>query len=349
MTQIKIRNKKIGPGQPVFIIAEAGVNHNGTLERGLEHIKAAKDAGVDAIKFQHYTAERLVTRTAQKYWHVGEKDNKTQYETFSILDELPKQANKVMMEYAEKLGIILFSTPFELEAVTFLEKLGVPAYKIASADITYHRLLRKVAQTKKPIILSTGASTIGEIEEAVSVIKSAGNDQIILLHCILSYPTAPKDANLLMIDSLQQIFSDIPIGFSDHTFSPLTPAFAVMRGARVVEKHFTVDKSLPDSPDHKLGVDPDELKLMVQSIRLAEKSFGSAVKAPVASELEGLHLARRSVVSTVEIKKGTVITDKMLICKRPGTGISPKFIDILVGKKANKTIPADTVITWDLF
>lgn len=347
MNLVKIKSHKIGPGQPTFIIAEAGVNHNGDLQRGLDHIKAAKDAGVDAIKFQNYTAERLVTKSAPKYWHVGEDDGKTQYETFSVLDELPKSAYFKMMEYAKKIGIILFSTPFELEAVDFLEKLDVPAYKIASADITFHQLLKKIGKTKKPIILSTGASTIAEITEAVEIIKSTGNDQIILLHCILSYPTSPADANLLMIDSLRSVFKDIPIGFSDHTFDPLTPAFSVMRGANVVEKHFTIDKSLPDSPDHKLGVDPLELKQMVDAIRLAEKSLGKDFKEPVGSEIEGNKLARRSIVSAKEIKKGDVITEKMLICKRPGTGIAPKFMDMIIGRKAKKTIPEDSIIDWE--
>ncbi|MDO8487491.1 MAG: N-acetylneuraminate synthase family protein [Candidatus Curtissbacteria bacterium] len=348
MKTIKIGGKKIGGNEPVFIVAEAGVNHNGELERAKDHIRLAKEAGCDAIKFQNYTAERLVTKKAPKYWHVGPNDGKTQYETFSVLDELPENNYQKMMDYAKEIGIILFSTPFELEAVDLLEDINVPAYKIASADIIYFPLLSKVAKTGKPIIMSTGAATIGEIEEAVNFIKKCGNDQIILLHCILSYPTAADDANLLMIDSLRGLFPEIPIGFSDHTFSPLTPAFAVMRGARIVEKHFTTDKTLPDSPDHQLGVDPAEMKQLVDAVRLAEESLGKGLKEPVESEMEAQRFARRSVTSLVDIKKDTKITKDMLIGKRPGMGIPPKFIDIVVGRKAKADIPADTTITWDL-
>lgn len=345
---VRIKTRRIGEGEPTFIIAEAGVNHNGDLKRALEHIRLAKESGVDAIKFQNYTAERLVTRKAPKYWHIGNDNGETQYETFSKLDELPKSNYRQMMEYANKIGIILFSTPFELEAVDLLEKIKVPAYKIASADITYFPLLTKVAKTKKPIFLSTGASTIGEIFEAVNLIRSYGNNQMILLHCILSYPTAQVDANLAMINNLQNVFPEIPIGFSDHTLSPLTPSFAVMRGAKVIEKHFTIDKSLPDSPDHQLGVDPEELHELVRAVRLAEVSIGTSPKKPIESEKEAHDLARRSVTTLVEIKKGTKITRRMLIGKRPGTGIPTKFIDLFVGRKARVSIPADTTLTWDM-
>lgn len=345
MNTITIAGKKIGPGQPVYIMAEAGVNHNGSLERAYEHIREAKKAGCDAIKFQTYSAEKLTTKKAPKYWKVGD-DDLSQYETFSKLDAFPLTYYQKCVTYAKKQGIMFFSTPFDVDSVDLLEKIKVPAYKIASADITFFPLLKKVAKTKKPIIMSTGASTLGEIEEAVEYVRSFGNNKIMLLHCILSYPTEAEDANLLMIDDLERAFPDIPIGFSDHTFDPLTPAFAVMRGARIIEKHYTVDKSLPDSPDHKLGVDPDELKQLCDAVRLAEKSLGQSHRVLLKSEIPARKLARRSLTSAALIKKGTVITEKMLIGKRPGTGIPTKFMDAVVGRVARKDIPEDTTLTW---
>lgn len=348
MNTVRIAGRKIGPGQPTFIVAEAGVNYNGRLALALEHIKKAKECGADAIKFQIYTADKLVTRKAKRYWHVGDTNIKTQYEAFAKFKQLTKNDYKRIMAYAKKVGIILFSTPFELEAVDILQSVNVPAYKIAAADITYFPLLKKVAQTRKPIILSAGATTIGEIEEAIKYIKSFGNDKIILLHCILSYPTAQKDINLRMIDSMKQLFPGHPIGLSDHTFSYLTPALAVMRGAQIVEKHFTVDKSLSDNPDHELGVDPDGLRRLVEAVRLAEVSLGKNHKEPVETEQVAKTLARRSLTTLVTIPKGTKITTRMLIGKRPGTGIPSKFLDAVVGRRAVVDIPEDTTLTWTM-
>jgi len=348
MKRVNIGKQAIGPGEPTFVIAEAGVNYNGSLKLALEHIKKAKEAGADAIKFQTYTPERLVTKKAARYWTTGDKHVKTQLESFTKFAQMSMKEYKEMLAYAKKLDIVLFSTPFELEAVDLLESVSVPAYKIASADITYFPLLKKVAKTKKPIIMSVGAATIGEAEEAVNYIRSFGNNKIILLHCILSYPTDQKDANLLMIDGLQKAFPDIPIGLSDHTFSPLTPALAVMRGAKVVEKHFTIDNSLPDNPDHDLGVNPKGMRELVDAVRLAEISLGSEHKEPIKSEEAAKREARRSITALVDIPKDTKITTAMIIGKRPGTGIPTKFQDIVIGRKATRNIPADTTLTWEM-
>lgn len=347
MKAIQIGKKIIGPGQPTFVVAEAGVNYNGSLDLALEHIKRAAEAGADAIKFQVYDAAKLVTKKAERYWRVGNKV-KTQYEAFTKFEQLSASDYRRMSAYAKRVGVVLFATPFTLEAVDMLEEVGVPAYKIAAADITYFPLLKKVAQTGKPIIMSAGAATVGEIEEAVDYIKSFDNENIILLHCILSYPTAQQDINLLMIDGMQRLFPEHPIGLSDHTFSQLTPALAVMRGARLVEKHFTIDKSLPDNPDHELGVDPDGLRSLVAAVRLAEISLGNDRKAPVPAEVAARKLARRSLTSLRRIPKGARITAKMLIGKRPGTGIPCKFIDLIVGRRAAVDIPEDTTLTWDM-
>lgn len=348
MNEINIGGVKIGKSYPVFVIAEAGVNHNGNLDLAKKLIREAKLSGADAIKFQTYRAQNLVTKTAPIYWHVGANEGESQFEVFSKLDNFPVGFYKDCMKYAKEIGIILISTPFELSAVDLLEEIGVPAYKVASADITFSQLLIRIAQTKKPIILSTGASTIGEIEEAVNLIKSTGNNQIILLHCTLTYPTPQKDANLSMIPILTQLFPDYPIGHSDHTFDPMTPAFATIMGAKVIEKHFTVDKNLDEkNPDNKLGVDPYQLKVMVEEIRQAELSLGGGLVRP-ETELEAMKLARRSVVSSMRIRKGSTITKQMLICKRPGTGIAPKFLDLIIGRISRKDIPEDTLVSWDM-
>lgn len=348
MNTIDIGNRKIGKGHPTYIVAEAGVNHNGDIELAKRHIREAWFSGADAIKFQIYKADKLVTQSAPIYWKVGSDEGKTQFEVFSKIHNFPIDFYRKCIKYANEIGITFFCTPFDLEAVDVMEEIGVKLYKVASGDITYHQLLRKIAQTKKPIILSTGASTIGEIEEAVNTIENAGNNKIILLHCTLAYPTPQKDINLNMIPTLAKLFPDYPIGLSDHTFDPLTPALSVMLGAKVIEKHFTVDKNLEGSSDHKLGVDPYQLKFLVESVRLAEISIGEGLKRAEETEKPALLMARRSVVSTQYIKKGTKITKAMLTSKRPGTGIPPKFLELLVGKVARKDIPTDTTIGWEM-
>lgn len=348
MRTVKIGGRLVGTDQPTFIVAEAGVNHNEDLMLAKEHVRQAAWAGADAIKFQTYTAAKLVTRSAPKYWHIGEPDGTTtQYQSFSLLDKLPREGYQELFALARELGILLFSTPFDEESADFLDALGTPAFKIASADLTFHPFLAHVAQKGKPVILSTGGSTIGEIQEAVAVIHGAGNRDVILLHCTLCYPTADEDANLRMIPHMQQVFPDCPIGLSDHTFGILVPAVAVALGARLIEKHFTVDKGLPGSADHKLGVDPPELRELVRNVRSVEKALGRPMKEPVACEQPARLYARRSVVAARDIPKGTILTPEMLICKRPGTGIPPKFLPLLMGRPARADIHEDEVISWD--
>ena len=346
MRKIKIGNKFVGPDEPCLIVAEAGANHDGILERGKELVRGAMEAGADAIKFQHYVAGKLVTKTAPKYWKDG-KPEETQYEVFNKLDKLTKDDWRELFNYAKELGIIIFSTPFDEENVDFLEELDVPAYKVAAADITHLPLIRHISEKGKPVILSVGMATIDEIRESVKTIRSAGNEEIILLHSTTSYPTEPQYADLRMIRTLQSMFPDLPIGFSDHTLGPVIPAAAVAIGAKLVEKHFTIDKSLPGSPDHRLSVDVEEMRQMVDNIRTIEKALGSEFRnGPVEAENESVKYARRSIVANVSIPKGTKITRSMLIVKRPGTGISPKFMDMIVGKVAHRNIDEDQVLTW---
>ena len=355
MKSVRIGSKVIGPDVPVFIIAEAGVNHNADPELALRLVGEAVDAGVDAIKFQTYTAEKLVTQTAPKYyadtmeqWRRHEPPAGYQIDEFSQLDHLPAHAYRAVVEACQRSALIFLSTPFDEESADFLDALGVPAFKIASADITHHRFLSYVAAKGKPILLSTGCSTLGEIQDALEVIRDAGNADVALMHCTLSYPTAAQDANLNMMRTMQTAFPDHPVGFSDHTLGLVAPAVAASHGARLIEKHFTLDKSLRTSTDHFMSVDPAELRQMVQGIREAEMVMGRAEKGPVPAEETARRYARRSLVARRPIARGQVIVEADLILKRPGTGLPPAYVDIVVGRTALRDIAPDTVLTWEM-
>ncbi len=348
MRPIDFGGRLIGQGHPAFVIAEAGVNHNGDLELGRALIRQAKEAGADAIKFQSYKAGKLATRTAPRYWHEPDDPQGSQFDTFARLDTFGPEEHRELFRYAREVGLLCFSAPFDDEAVDMLDELGVPGYKVASADLTDHPLLRKVASKNKPVILSTGLATIGEIAEAVEVLRSEGNEQIVLLHCTLQYPCAYENANLRMMLHMKAAFPDIPVGLSDHTLGIAVPQAAVALGAVAVEKHYTVDKTLPGSPDHHLSVDPTELRQMVEAIRAIEKAMGRYEKGPVEAESEAYRYARRSIVSARAIPAGTRITRDMLTFKRPGTGIYPRFVDIVVGRTARQDIAEDTVLTWEM-
>lgn len=348
MKEIDFGGRLIGEGHPTFVIAEAGVNHNGDLELGRALIREAKNAGADAIKFQSYKAGKISTRTAPRYWFEPEDPEGSQYDTFEKLDSFGPDEHRELFRYAGEQGILCFSAPFDDEAVEMLEELGAPGFKIASADLTDHPLLRKVASKRKPVILSTGLATIAEIGEAVEVLRSEGNDQVVLLHCTLQYPCDAENANLRMMLHMKAAFPGIPVGLSDHTLGIAVPQAAVALGAVAIEKHYTVDKKLPGSPDHHLSVDPRDLKEMVAAIRTIEKAMGRDEKGPVEAEAAAYKYARRSIVSATAIARGTEITSHMLTFKRPGTGIYPKHVDLVVGRTARVDIPEDTVLEWSM-
>ena len=348
MKTINFGGRLIGEGQPAFIIAEAGVNHNGELELGRRLVKEAKKAGADAIKFQSYKAGKLATKTAPRYWTEADDPQGTQYDTFAKLDSFGREEHQELFRYAADEGILCFSAPFDDEAVDMLEALGVPGYKIASADLTDHPLLRKVAAKGKPMLLSTGLATITEIGEALEVVKEAGNEQVVLLHCTLQYPCKAENANLRMMEHLKAAFPDVPVGLSDHTLGIAVPQAAVALGAVAVEKHYTIDKTLSGSPDHYLSVDPQDLAQMIEAIRTIEKAMGRYQKGPVPAESEAHRYARRSIVSARPIRRGATITAEMLTFKRPGTGIYPKYLDQVVGRTARVDIPEDTVLEWEM-
>ena len=344
MTKIKIGNKLIGKGTPCFIIAEAGVNHNGNINLAKRLIDVAKEAGVDAVKFQTFKAENLVTETAEvadyQKKNIGKKE--TQLKMLKKL-ELREEDFFELRKYCNKKQIIFLSTPHTENAVDFLEPL-VPAYKIGSGDLTNIPFLEKIAKKRKPIILSTGMANLKEVRGAVKTIKKTRNNKIILLHCTVSYPCPLEEVNLRAIQTLKKEFN-LLVGYSDHTLGILVPIMAVTLGARVIEKHFTLDKNLP-GPDHKASIGPEELKKMVMAIRNAEKVLGSSIKKPTKSEEKIKKVGRKSIVAKVDIPKGTKIIQDMLIIKRPGTGIEPRHINMIVGRKTKKDIKSNELISF---
>ena len=338
MEEITIAGKKIGKGNPCFIIAEAGINHNGDLELAKRLVEEAKNAGADAIKFQTHLPEKEMLKDNFSGGHIGES-------LFDLLKkfELSKEDHIALRDYAKEKGIIFMSTPFSKEAADLLEEIGVPAYKIGSGEMTNQPLLRHIAEKGKPMILSTGMSTLEEIEETVNFVKGI-NDKIAILHCTSTYPTKYEDVNLKVIETLSQKFG-IPIGLSDHSIGIYTALAAVAIGANIVEKHFTSDKELP-GPDQKASINPAELKELVKGTRAREKALGSEKKV-IDDEKPNQDIARESVVTIAKIPAGTVISKEFVWVKRPGTGIPAKELEKVIGKKAKKEIKADTIIKWD--
>ena len=347
--QIRIADRKVGSRCPTFIIAEAGVNHKGSLERARQMVWEAAGAGADAIKFQSYKAETLVTRWAPRYWQDREPSG-TQYAIFKQSDAFGEDEFASLFQECERAGISFLSTAFDLQFVDLLDELGMPAFKVASADITNHPMLRHIAGKGKPILISTGASTMQEIESAVQVLHDEGNDQIILLHCVLSYPTPNEHANLLRIPALGQAFPDCIIGLSDHTIpdtSVTVPVAAVALGAAVVEKHYTLNRSWPGD-DHYLSVDSHLLSTMVENIRIVEAAMGSPEIGFLPIEEAARRYARRSIVAAHDIPAGTKLCEWMLTMKRPGTGIQPSEMARVVGRITKTLIREDAALTWDM-
>lgn len=347
-SEFEIAGRMVGRGHPCYVIAEAGVNHNCDVELGRRLIDGALEGGADAIKWQSYTASKIATRTAPRYWFEPHDPQGTQWDTFDKLDKLSEADFRALLEHARARGITALSTPFDDEAVDFLGALGLPAVKIASADLTCTPLLERAARLGRPLILSTGTATLGEVEEALEVCRRAGNERVVLLHCTLKYPCPPEGINLRMMEHLLRAFPDVPVGLSDHSLGISVPQAAVALGACLIEKHFTVDKRLPGSPDHHLSVDVPELRAMVSGIRTVEQALGKHSKGVEPLEIEAWRYARRSVTSARAIPRGSVVTRDMLTYKRPGTGISPRFFELVVGRVARADIPADTTLTWDM-
>lgn len=344
MRKVASNNITISDRTPCFIIAEAGVNHNGYLKLAKRLVNVAKKSGADAVKFQTFKAEDLVRKKAKMadYQKKNARQKENQLKMLEKL-ELSERDFRELKKYCDKKKIIFLSTPHTEDAIDFLEPL-VPAYKIGSGDLTNLLFLEKVAGKRKPIILSTGMATLEEVREAVNTIKKAGNNKIILLHCTTNYPCLLEEVNLKAMETLKKEFN-LPVGYSDHTLGIMVPIIAVALGARILEKHFTLNKNLP-GPDHKASLVPTELKEMVKSIRDVEKALGSDIKKPTKSEEKIKKVIRKSIVAIIDIKKLDKIKENMLIIKRPGTGIKPKYFYKIIGKIAKKDIKKDNLIKF---
>jgi N,N'-diacetyllegionaminate synthase len=328
-----------------FIIAEAGVNHNGNIEIAKKMIEVAKECGADAIKFQTFKAEKVISKYAPK----AEYQKQTTGEIDSQLEMVKKLELSfddfiVLKEYCDKLNIMFLSTPFDFESIDFLDDLGLEIFKIPSGEITNLPYLEKIGKLGKKVILSTGMADLGEIEDALDILTSCGTkkEDITILHCNTEYPTPYEDVNLLAMLTIKEALK-VKVGYSDHTLGIEVPIAAVALGASVIEKHFTLDKNM-EGPDHKASLEPHELKVMIDAIRNIEKSLGNGIKKPSKSELKNKDIARKSIVAKREIKKGEIFTEDNITVKRPGNGISPMRWYEVLGKVALKDYKEDELI-----
>lgn len=353
METVKIGDKIIGKEHPCFIIAEVGANFwisndpETNFKQALKLIDIASEVKADAVKFQSYSADTLYSRNAPRLSEmdrlVGKEE--TPYSLIKKI-QMPMEWIGKLAKYCEKKRTIFMSTPFNEEAVDQLDRF-VPAFKVSGYDIDNFDLLNKITEKKKPIILSTGASYFGEVEEAVNRIYTFNkNAELILLHCVNQYPTQFTDVNLRAMVKMKDYFN-LPVGLSDHTLGIEIPIAAVSLGANIIEKHFTLDRSLP-GPDHSFATEPEELRKLVESVRNVEKALGDGVKKPTKSELENRRLARRSIHAKRDIKEGEIIRKEHLIMLRPALGIKPNFKEIVVGRIAKKNIKAGSMITWEM-
>lgn len=347
MKNIKIGKKTIGDGEPTFIIAEAGSNHNGKLDLAKKLIDTAAEAGADAVKFQVFRANRLYPKRSGTADYL--KNEKSIYQIIKEM-EMPHEWLPELFNYCNKKGIIFLASVFDEESADKLEEVGVAAFKTASYECTHLPLLEHIAKKRKPVIMSTGLASIEEIRESLGVIYSSGNKDVALMHCVTKYPAPVEHTNLKVMDTLKSEF-ETPVGISDHSRNPLVvPLAAAALGANLIEKHFTLDNNLP-GPDHKFAVEPQELKDMVKGIRDVELALGSPVKKITPVEEELYKFARRRIHARKRIEKGEVLTEENIAILRSGKlkpGLEPKFFEELLGKKANRGIEEGEGITWDL-
>jgi N,N'-diacetyllegionaminate synthase len=327
----------------VFVIAEAGVNHNGNIEIAQKLINAAKNSDADAVKFQTFKAEKVMSKFAQMadYQKVNTGIDETQLEMIKKL-ELSYNDFVYLKEYCDKLDIEFMSTPFDYDSIDFLNELDVQHWKIPSGEITNLPYLIKIAKLHKPVILSTGMSTMEDIQAALSILRENGAGDITVLHCTTEYPAPFEDVNLNAMNTIKKDFN-IPVGYSDHTKGIEVPIAAVALGAIIIEKHFTLDRTM-EGPDHKASLEPDEFKAMVSAIRNVEASLGSGVKKPAPSEQKNMTIARKSIVANCKIKKGEVFTENNITVKRPGNGISPMKWFEVIGQVAIRDFEEDELI-----
>ena len=340
-----------------YLIAEIGVNFYDTaramgitpLEAAKLYIDKAAESGIDCAKFQSYKAETIVSKSSPAYWDTEKEPTKTQYELFLKHDSFGEAEYRELCEYTHEKGIDFTSTPFDYASADYLEDM-VDFYKISSSDLSNLPFIRHIGAKGKPVVLSVGASYLSEVDEAVRALKDVSCRDITILHCVLSYPTDPDNANLRIIETLKKDFPDVKVGFSDHVApddTMMTLAAAYMLGSDVIEKHFTLDKTLPGN-DHYHAGDPKDFKKAIANFRWIDSVLGSGEKTVLDCEQISRREARRSLVLTRDMKAGEVIKEEDLMPKRPGTGISPVYTNIVVGRKVNKDLLEDTILTWNM-
>ena len=331
-----------------YVIAEAGVNHNGELPLAMKLVDAAVAANADAVKFQTFRAERFISPVADRaeYQIASTGGHESQLEMVKKL-ELPLEAFRKLKIYSEECGITFLSTPFEQESADFLDEIGVPAFKLSSGEVTNLDFLRHVARKQKPIILSTGMADLEEVREAVNAIRESSAVEFVLLHCVTNYPSQPASANLRAMETMHKEFG-CAVGFSDHTLGVELALAACALGARVIEKHLTLDCKMP-GPDHSASLEMHEFASMVEGIRQIESALGDGVKRPAAEELPVIKVARRSLAAAQDLSAGTVLTVAHIAAMRPGTGIAPKLRQSLIGRKVRQPIRAGTLLAFEMF
>ena len=348
MKRIRIGERWIGDGEPVYTIAEIGSNFDGNMGRAKMLINLAKDCGADAVKFQCFTADKIVSKEGFEGVRMGfqAKWEKSVYEVYKSA-ELPRDWIEELFHYANKKGLHFLSSPYDKEAVDILDKLGVPAFKIGSGDITWHEMLEYIAKKGKPIILSSGASTVAEIDEAVKAIRSEGNNDLILLQCVTNYPSRFESANIRAMKTMGELF-DVLVGYSDHTPGTVIPLGAVSLGACIIEKHFTDDKTRK-GPDHPFAMNVKEFREMVDSIRALEEALGSPMKDLCEEEKETVILQRRCLRAVQDIPKGSKITEDMIDVLRPlaKDALEPKYKEIVIGREVKVDMKKGEPFTWE--
>ena len=343
--EIKIGKKKIGQNNPVYIIAEAGVNHNGSFNRAKDLIISAAECGADCIKFQTFTAEKVVSKTSPKppYQIKNTGRNKTQFDMLKQL-EIPKEWYPLLMDLCQEKGLDFMSTPYDVDSIFFLQEIGVKAFKVPSALLVEKDYLNNLAKIGKPIFLATGMCSFSEVAAAVEIFKGFPNSKLILMQCTTNYPSVPEDCNLRVIPTFAQAFN-LPVGYSDHTQGLLAASLSIALGACVIERHFTLDKNLP-GPDHSSSSEPEELAELVRLSRLIPLILGSNEKIPTQNELDNRFAMRRSIVAARHIEKGTIITKDVIAFKRPLNGLPPSAIDLLLGQTAICDIEEDSPLRF---
>ncbi len=347
MTHKIFKKKILNLGYVPYIIAEIGVNHEGSLNKAKKLIDLAKEGGAHAVKFQTYKAEKLASIHSPAYWDTNLEKTPSQFELFKKYDKLDFKDYKILHKYCKKKRIDFSSTPFDVESVDYLNHL-VKFFKIASADINNFPLLRQVARKKKPVLLSTGASNKDEIKFALKCLEKYGCPNVSILHCILNYPTKNINANLNMIDDLKESFPDYTIGYSDHTKpddNMTTLILADIKGAKIIEKHFTNNK-LKKGNDHYHSMDKYDLKIFFKNLKKIRSLLGKKTKHPIKTEYISRKNARRSIVLDKSLNKGEILTEKKILTKRPGWGISPMYWNKVLGKRINKSLSKDHIIQW---